>query len=97
MRDDKSEQMRGWSAWSLGRLGKEERIVIRALTEALNDKAPFVRLRAADGLGCVGAPGQSAVPSLVKCLEDQNGDVRVSAGYALKAIDPEAAAKARVK
>jgi HEAT repeat protein len=34
---------------------------------------------------------------LVKCLEDQNGDVRVSAGYALKAIDPEAAAKARVK
>jgi HEAT repeat protein len=34
---------------------------------------------------------------LVKCLDDQNSDVRFSAGNALKGIDPEAAAKAGVK
>jgi len=97
LREDKSEEVRGSSAWSLGRLGKEERTVISALTEALNDKAAFVRSQAAEALVLSGAAAQRAVASLVKCLDDQNSDVRFSAGNALKGIDPEAAAKAGVK
>jgi HEAT repeat protein len=97
LRDDKSEDVRGWSAWSLGRLGKAERTVISALTEALNDKAPFVRSQAADALVLSSAAARNAVASLVKCMDDKNRDVRVSATNALKAIDPEAAAKAGVE
>ena len=97
MKEDKSEQVRAFSAWSLGRLGNQERMVITALTEALNDKAPFVRQMAAEALRMSGPAAQSAVPSLIKCVDDENPDVNSSVADALKAIDPEAAAKAGVK
>jgi HEAT repeat protein len=97
LRDDKSAAVRGDVAWSLGRLGEEEKIVVNALTEALNDKAPFVRSRAAEALLVSGAKARSAVASLVKCLDDQDRDVRLSATNALNAIDSETAAKAGVK
>jgi HEAT repeat protein len=72
-------------------------MVITALTEALNDKVPFIRQMAAEALRMSGPAAQSAVPSLVKCVDDENPDVKSSVADALKAIDPEAAAKAGVK
>ncbi len=96
LRDDKSEAVRGWAAWSLGQLGKEDGLVRGALTEALSDRSPFVRSQAVDALGLVGGAAQSAVTALVKCLDDPHRDVRLAATNVLKQIDFAAAHRAGV-
>jgi HEAT repeats len=91
LKEDDSEHVRGESACALGRLGNQETLVIVALTNALNDRAAFVREQAADALALSGRAAQSAVPALVKCRDDKYAEVRSNAKNALKAIDSEAA------
>ncbi len=53
---------------------------------------------ALDGMTALGADARrAAVPALLECLNDDDGEVRRCADLALKQIDPEAAAKAGVK
>jgi HEAT repeat protein len=75
----------------------EPQQVVPALVNALSDTNWFTRLMAAKGLGHLGTNAQQAAPALVPMLSDPNAMVRRGATYALKAIDPEAAAKAGVK
>lgn len=61
------------------------------LAKALADSDPFVRWGAARALGNM-APAQTAtaVPALAKVLDDDNGDVRVTASAALERYGPAA-------
>jgi HEAT repeat protein len=71
--------------------------VVPALIKLLSDTNIFVRRRAARRLGDFGPNAQQAVPALVGMLNDQDEFARDAGTNALKAIDPEAAAKAGVK
>jgi HEAT repeat protein len=64
---------------------------------ALHDPRPDVRFNAVRALVQFGPKAKLAVPALVELLNDPNAGVRGSATDSLKAIDPEAAAKAGVK
>jgi hypothetical protein len=98
MRTDPVDDLRGEAAAALGdilaKLGPEGREAVPALTEALADKDPRTRERAAAVLGRMGGNARDAVPALVKALRDEYGTVRKEAAAALRAIDPEAAAEA---
>jgi HEAT repeats len=72
-------------------------LVVPALIKCLKDTNSDVRLFAARALGQLGSAAKAAVPALVTLLNDPEYFVRLNAGDALKAIDPEAAAKAGVK
>jgi hypothetical protein len=69
-----------------------------ALTELLRDGDPYVRRYAADCLGDLGPVAKPAVPALLALYRDEGlpGSVRDTAAQALKQIDPQAAAEARV-
>lgn len=74
----------------------------RAMAEMLEHPDPAVRRASAEALGghlsidCKDAR-KSAVPWLMKALNDANQDVRNSARLTLQAIDPVAAATAGIK
>jgi hypothetical protein len=75
----------------------EPSLVVPALSKCLSDTNSDVRTFAAQGLGWYEAEARQAVPALVPLLRDPNGNVRLVATNALKAIDPQAAAKAGVE
>jgi hypothetical protein len=75
----------------------ESSLVVPALSKCLSDANNAVRIFAAQGLGSYGAEARQAVPALVPLLSDPYVLARDTAAYALKQIDPEAAAKAGVK
>jgi HEAT repeat protein len=75
----------------------EPRLVVPALVDALSNTNFVIRMVAARGLGRFGTNSQRAVPPLVLLLSDPSLDVRPEVTNALKAIDPEAAARAGVK
>jgi len=60
--------------------------VIGAWIEALADEAPTRRLRAVTALGDAGASALSAMPALLRALEDTSADVRREAAAALSKI-----------
>ena len=68
-----------------------------ALAKLLSDTNINVRYAAARGIQHFGTNAHQAVPALVLSLRDSSSGVRYAATDALKAIDPEAAAKAGVK
>ena len=70
---------------------------IPVLTEALTNPHACARESAARVLGLFGAKAQSAVSALIQCTRDKDDSVRSFAAFALKQIDPRAAAKASVK
>jgi hypothetical protein len=82
---------------ALAEVDAEPREVVPALVKALSDTDPIVRLSAATGLGRFGTNAQDGVPALDLLLSDPILHLRVAATNALKAIDPEAAAKAGAK
>jgi HEAT repeat protein len=82
---------------ALAGVDAQPREVVPALVKALSDTAPIIRVYAARGLGRWGTNAQDAVPTLVLFLRDPLPHLRFAATNALKAIDPEAAAKAGVK
>jgi len=69
-------------------------LIVPALTRALGDPNPSVRGNAATSLGGFGAKSKSAVPELLKLLQDTNDFPRTRAAEMLPKIDPEAAAEA---
>ena len=108
---DPDDTVRGNSLFALGRIQAEPELVVPALIKALSDSSPYVRMAAAEALEPFGSNATRAVPALVQLLHDTDenptlrsqGDpvvqysIRRHAEDALKAIDPEAAAKAGVK
>jgi HEAT repeat protein len=67
------------------------------LTNALHDPSSYVQNAAVQQLGMFGRDAKLAVPALVEFLNASHDDVnKFNATNALKAIDPEAAAKAGV-
>ncbi|MGO8929178.1 MAG: HEAT repeat domain-containing protein [Limisphaerales bacterium] len=84
---------------ALGKIGTEPDRVVPVLANALHDPDYYVRFHAVLALGKFGPNAKLAVPALVEFLnapQRNSLDRRVIAD-ALKAIDPEAAAKAGVK
>jgi HEAT repeat protein len=60
---------RGLAIRALGDM-KGQRTAIRAVTEALHDGTPRVRIEAATALGKLGSGGKTAVPALLEALQD---------------------------
>lgn len=85
---------RSHAAQLLGMLGADPKKVVPLLTKALADPSPLVRTAAARGLGEIGRAARLAAPALVDALHDSDKLVQLNAGWALKVIDPEAAARA---
>jgi HEAT repeat protein len=87
-----------WLAVSgLGQIHARPEITVPALIKCLNDQDSRVRRLAPDAIGAFGSDAKLAVPDLLKLLADSDARVQKAAIEALKQIDPEAAAKARVK
>jgi HEAT repeat protein len=82
---------------ALAQVDAEPRVVVPALVKALSDTQPVIRLYAARGLEQWRTTAQEAIPALVLFLNDPILDLRSRGANALKAIDPEAAAKAGVR
>jgi len=87
-----------WSALSaLAKFQTETQQVVPILTASLSDPDRNIRALAARSLAGFGTNAQQASLTLVRLLSDPSQPVRATATDALRAIDPEAAAKAGVK
>lgn len=84
---DHDEYTRMDAAYLLGTIGPEAEIAIPALSEALDDQAEGVRMRAIQALGNIGV---SAIPALVRGLEDKDDGIRISTVVSLSRFGPEA-------
>jgi len=82
---------------ALAEVRAEPQLVVPALVKSLSDPNPIIRFIAVQGLQQFGSDAQQAFPALLPLFTDSNSVVRLRAADALKAIDPEAAAKAGVK
>ena len=75
---------------------------VRGMIKLLEDPDAAVRCASAEAISLYSGPAYksvipSAVAPLIKALNDTNAEVRISAGKALKIIDPVAAANAGVR
>jgi hypothetical protein len=87
-----------WSALSaLAKFQTEPQQVVPILTASLSDPDRNIRALAARSLAGFGTNAQPASLTLIRLLSDPSQPVRAAATNALKAIDPEAAAKAGVQ
>jgi HEAT repeat protein len=89
--------MRRTSVLALGYIHAEPDQVVPVLIESLHDPDLSVQLSALASLGDFGPEAKLAVPVLVELLNATDEYVRGDVTNALKAIDPEAAAKAGIK
>ncbi len=93
---DSADPVRKQSAVSLARVGAKLNdgfstvIAVRALIDALKDKAPAVRAAAADGLGRIGPEPDASVPDLLLAAADEDEWVRGAAVAALGLIQKKA-------
>jgi HEAT repeat protein len=94
---DPNNSVRLNAVFALSQIHADAESVVPALIESLSDSDALARANAADGLGNFGTAAKSAVPALVQSLNDTDRIAREHAEWALKKIDPEAAAKAGVK
>ena len=85
------------AALALGRIRSEPDTIIPLLVALLDDPQNDVAPNAVEGLGQFGSLSKPLVPKLLPLLKSPEKDMRHAAGVALKQIDPEAAAKAKVK
>jgi len=96
---DTNEFVRVEVFWALSQVRADPQTTIPVLVARLDDPNLLVRANATLALGNYGAEAKAAVPALLRVLATN----RLSAGehqaivFALKKIDPEAAAKAGVK
>jgi len=107
LRNDRA-WMRQRAAAVLQRIGAAARAAVPALIDVLKDPDVEARIRAADALGGIGPEARAAVPALIDALQDEGAivsgggwdryteTVKGTAAWALKRIDPEAAARAGV-
>jgi HEAT repeat protein len=84
---DKSESVRRLAAYSLGRTGAENPLVVPALVKSLNDSDIYVRWNTCLALGGIGPQARAAVPALLAALDQQ--DIRGTAAIALVEIEPD--------
>jgi HEAT repeat protein len=96
LQTDPSNEVRAAAVDALDNLGVVSQEDILVLAGALKDREGLVRLKASMALSKLGPAARSAVPALLDSLNDrrQIGQARTEAIKAIKAIDPEAAAKA---
>lgn len=85
------------AAFSLGELHTKAELVVPALTNTFPSADSLLRITILDSLQQFGSQATQAIPTIVSALKDENGDVRESAAWAFKQIDPEGAAKAGVQ
>ena len=81
--------VRYWAATGLAALGPEARPAAEALTKALADPAPSVRLAVAEALCRLGRE-KDALPVLAAGLEDQDHRIRLQAAMTLVALGRQA-------
>jgi len=87
-----------WSAISaLGRIHARPDLAVPVLIRSLHDQDGIVREEAACSLAAFGNNARSAAPELIKTLTDPYPGISNAVAYALKKIDPAAAAQAGVK
>lgn len=89
---DSNHTIRNNSFWALSRILADPELTMPVLIAGLDDTDHTARENAAIALGTYGQQAKAAIPALVRTLST-NG----AAGFSLKKIDPEAAAKAGVK
>jgi len=103
LRELRDPTWRGNALYALGRIHTDSKVVVPEITKALQETDSYVREMAARALMAYGPRASSAVPALVEALRRRyrSGlsffDPEDPLAAALKAIDPEAAAKAGVK
>jgi HEAT repeat protein len=85
---DENPGVRAAAIYLLGRIGWDARPAAPALIHALGDQEKLLRRFAADALGDVDA--WSAIPKLVKLLDDPDAGVRIAAAKALITLDADA-------
>jgi HEAT repeat protein len=86
-----------WGATvTLGRIHAEAEFVVPLLINDLNPSNPILPTTIST-LAHFGGQAKSAIPALVRLLNDNSDNVRLAATNALKQIDAEAAAKAGVR
>jgi hypothetical protein len=81
----------------VGQLHAEPGLAVPALMKDFPGKDPELRSLILDALGRFETNGKAAVPLFLETLSDNDQAVRDDAAFALKHIDPAAAAKAGVK
>jgi HEAT repeat protein len=95
------EIIRGDAALGLGAICRQPELAVPALVHYIDfAKTSPHHFECSDAVGAVGAFGtnaSSAVPALLALLDHSDYQVRSSASNALLRIDPEAAARARIK
>lgn len=94
--EDKPESINALCGWALAEIGQDRENVVRLLIGGLQSKRPDSRWGCALALGRLGRDAQSAVPNLLKLLQDRDRNVRRDAVQALEEIDPQVAAQAGV-
>jgi HEAT repeat protein len=95
---DESPAVRLNAAAALWRVTGDGKSALPVLVAALKREEPLpLRVQAARKLGEVGPAAKAAVPALLEAWRDPDTSAQNFAAIALKAIDPEAAAKAGVR
>jgi len=92
---------RAAGAVCLGAIGRDARLGVRKLLAALTEKAPLVRLHAAEALGHIGAPAEDAVSGLIAlAMRDETlaavsmqAMTRIALDVQLRAARPEVPAQ----
>ncbi len=95
LKNQKSWEIRGNSAFVLSQMGPEAKAAIPALIEALKDQYEDIRQLVVDALGRMGPEAKAAVPALQAALKDEEVQVRQKAAAALQKIQGEEATAAR--
>ena len=90
---NENARLRGTNAQMLAAL----QYALPVLRDALLAREWTTRLRSASAVADLGPVARDLSPVLVELLRDQEASVRQAAGKALKRVDPEAAARARVR
>ncbi|EEF63260.1 HEAT repeat domain-containing protein [Pedosphaera parvula] len=85
------------SGWALGMIGQEKERVIPLLITRLSSPSMDLRFGALAGLSKFGTEASNAVPAMLDLMKENNSFLKPQIDTALKAIDPDAAAKASVK
>jgi HEAT repeat protein len=87
---DRDHNVRGMSAFALGRMGPAAEPAVPSLIRALKDDDKQVCRRAAAALGQLGPAAHDAVPALLKALGEDDPELVESAARALGGIGAQA-------
>jgi HEAT repeat protein len=94
---DKSSMVRSAAVISLGHLHAEPELAVPALIKDFSSNDNLHRRLILTSLGEFESKAKESEPMILDALNDSDESVRQSAAFAIKNIDPEAAAKAGVK